>query len=163
MTCIHVLDNYFLEVNPVHLRRKQFFEARQKEGQSIIEFLDELLSLIDEAEGANIGVNDLVCMMLQIGVSDTALQRELGAIKNPTLPAYNMKIEGQRCLETLTTSNPTSLKTVAHLTIGERVKGTVASHCADVVFAVRRRITCYRSALIPATLSAIFGRSGLST
>ena len=94
MICIHVLDNYFLEVNPVHLRRKQFFDARQKEGQSIIEFRDELLSLIDEADGANIGVNDLVCMMLQIGASDTALQRELGAIKNPTLPAINMKIEG---------------------------------------------------------------------
>ena len=55
MTCIHVLDNYFLEVNPVHFRRKQFFDARQKEGQSIIEFRDKLLSLIDEADGANIG------------------------------------------------------------------------------------------------------------
>ena len=32
ITCIHVLDGYFLEVNPVHLRRKQFFDARQKEG-----------------------------------------------------------------------------------------------------------------------------------
>ena len=26
-TCIQVLDGYFLEVNPVHLRRKQFFDA----------------------------------------------------------------------------------------------------------------------------------------
>ena len=94
MTCVRVLENYFLEVNPIHLRRKRFFDERQKEGQSIIEFRDELLSLIDEANGANIGVNDLVCMMLQIGASDTALQRELGAIKNPTLPAFNMKIEG---------------------------------------------------------------------
>ena len=32
--------------------------------------------------------------MLQIGVSGTALQRELGAIKNPTLLAFNHKIEG---------------------------------------------------------------------
>ena len=53
MTCVRVLDNYFLEVNPIHLRRKQFFDARQKERQSIIEFRDELLSLIDEADGAN--------------------------------------------------------------------------------------------------------------
>ena len=93
-TCIHVLDGYFLEVNPVHLRRKQFFDARQKEGQSIIEFRDELLSLMDEADGATITINDLVCMMLQIGASDTALQRELGAIQNPTLPEFNRKIEG---------------------------------------------------------------------
>ena len=32
--------------------------------------------------------------MLRIGASDTALQSELGATKNPTLPAFNMKIEG---------------------------------------------------------------------
>ena len=38
MTCVTVLDNYFLEVNPIHLRRIPFFDARQKEGQSIIEF-----------------------------------------------------------------------------------------------------------------------------
>ena len=93
-TCVRVLINYFLEVNPIHLCRKQFFDASQKEGQSIIEFRDELLSLIDEADGANFRVNDLICMMFQIGASDPAFQRELGAIKNPTLPAFNMKIEG---------------------------------------------------------------------
>ena len=91
---MRVLDNYFLKVNPIHLRRKQFFDARQKEGQSIIEFRDELLSLINEADGANIGVNDPIYMMLQIGALDPDLQRKLGAIKNPTLPAFNMKIEG---------------------------------------------------------------------
>ena len=33
-------------------------------------------------------------MMLQIGASDTALQKKLGAIQNPTLPAFNRAIEG---------------------------------------------------------------------
>ena len=51
---------------------------------------------MDEADGANIGVNDLKCMMLQIGVSDIALQHELGSIKNPTLPSFNEKIEGYK-------------------------------------------------------------------
>ena len=92
MSCI--LDSVFLESNPIHLRRKQFFDARQKEGQTIIEFREELLSLIEEADGDNIGVNDLICMMLQIGVSDPALRRELGSIKNPTILAFNDKIEG---------------------------------------------------------------------
>ena len=45
-TCIKILDSAFLETYPLHVRRKQFFEARQKEGQ---EFREELLSLIDEA------------------------------------------------------------------------------------------------------------------
>ena len=94
MTCMTILDNYFLEVNPIHLRRKQFFGARQKEGKSIIEFHNELLSHMDEADGANIGVNDLISMMPQIGTSDSDLQRELGAIRNTTLKSINNKIEG---------------------------------------------------------------------
>ena len=53
-----------------------------------------MLSLLDEADGANITCNDLVCMMLQIGVSDSNLQRELGSIRNPTLDAFTEKIEG---------------------------------------------------------------------
>ena len=58
-TCIATLDNAFQESNPIHLRRKQVFDARQKEGQSVIEFREKLLSLIDEADGANIEVNEL--------------------------------------------------------------------------------------------------------
>ena len=94
MTCAGILDLVFLESNPIHLRRKQFFDARQKEGQTIIEFREELLFLIEEADGDNIGVNDLICMMLQIGASDPALRRELGLIKNPTVLVFNDKIEG---------------------------------------------------------------------
>ena len=78
LTCSRLLDIVFLETNPIHLRRKQFFDARQREGQTIIEFREELLSLIEEADGDNIGVNDLICMMLQIGASDPALRCELG-------------------------------------------------------------------------------------
>ena len=32
--------------------------------------------------------------MLQIGISDPGLQRELGSIREPTLQAFNEKIEG---------------------------------------------------------------------
>ena len=71
-----------------------FFDARQKEGQTATEFREELLSLLEEADGANITFNDLICMMLQLGLSDTNLQRELGSIRNPTLEAFKEKIEG---------------------------------------------------------------------
>ena len=33
-------------------------------------------------------------MMLQVGLSDSHLRRELGAIRNPTLPGFSEKIEG---------------------------------------------------------------------
>ena len=39
-------------------------------------------------------MNDLICMMLQIGASDPSLRRELGSIKYPTLINFNEKIEG---------------------------------------------------------------------
>ena len=93
-TCIKILDSAFLEVYPLHVRRKQFFEARQNEGQSPLEFREELLSLIDEADGTNITVNDLICMMLQIGLNDQGLQRELGSIREPILQSFTEKIEG---------------------------------------------------------------------
>ena len=60
-TCIAILDNVFLES---YLIRKLFFDARQKDGQSALEFREELLSLLEEADGANIGCDDLICMML---------------------------------------------------------------------------------------------------
>ena len=50
-----------------------------------MEFRKELLSLIDEADSMNITVNDLVFMILQIGISDPGLQRDLGSIREPTL------------------------------------------------------------------------------
>ena len=73
--CIAILDNTFLESFPIHVRRKQFFDARQKEEQTAMEFREELLSLLDEADGVNIGCDDLICMMLQIGLSNSSLQR----------------------------------------------------------------------------------------
>ena len=65
-TCIAILDNVFLESYPIHARRKQFFDARQKDGQSALEFREELLSLLEEADGANIGCDDLILSLIHI-------------------------------------------------------------------------------------------------
>ena len=92
-TCIVILDQVFLEAYPIHVRRKLFFDARQKEGQSALEFREELLSLLEEADGANIGCDDLICMMLQIGLSDSQLRRDLGGVRDPTLKSFSEKIE----------------------------------------------------------------------
>ena len=102
-TCISILDQVFLESYPIHVRRKMFFDARQKEGQSALEFREELLSLLEEADGANIRCDDLVCMMLQIGLSDSQLRRELGGVRDPTLKAFSDKIE---CFEQAKKTEP---------------------------------------------------------
>ena len=52
------------------------------------------MSLLEEADGANIGCDNLICMMLQIGLTDSHLRRELGAIRDPTLRGFSEKIEG---------------------------------------------------------------------
>ena len=57
----------------------------------MLKFGEELLSLIDKADGINIQVNDLICMMLQIGISDQGLLRELGSIREPAPQAFNEK------------------------------------------------------------------------
>ena len=44
-------------------------------------------------------------MMLQIGLSDSSLQRELGTVHNPTLALFSEKIEGfEQARRTLTSS-----------------------------------------------------------
>ena len=57
ITCMSILDQTFLEMFPIHTRRKHFFDARQKEGQSALEFREELLSLLEEADGASSSVS----------------------------------------------------------------------------------------------------------
>ena len=86
ITCMSILDQTFLESYPIHVLRKHFFDACQKEGQSVIEFREELLSLLGEADGVNITCNDLICMMLQIGLSDHNLPVSYTHLTLPTTP-----------------------------------------------------------------------------
>ena len=58
---------------------------------------------MEEADGANIGCDDLVCMMLQIGLSDNQLRRDLGGVREPTLKAFSEKIE---CFEQAKKTEP---------------------------------------------------------
>ena len=73
-------------------------------------------------------------MMLQIGASDLALQKELGAIQNPTLPAFNRAIEGYEQARKTTAPSAhgnvllarINRRTIVPLTPVEEVKRTVA-------------------------------------
>ena len=128
----------------------------------MIEFREERLSLIEEADGDNIGVNDLICMMLQIGSGIT--ERELGSIKNPTLIAFNDKIEGyEQARKTVSSSAFGSPLRVAQDAIKilqplrprnvrrnlvKMKRGADVSHCAESVLDVRMTTTCSHSARI---------------
>ena len=111
-------------------------------------------------------------MMLQIGISDPALQRELGAVRNPTLAAFNDKIEGyeQAHMSTTTTafgnamsrgsssrrpSNQGSRPAPCPNNPSVEVNGTGVSLCAANVFAALRAIILFLNALTRKELSAI--------
>ena len=100
--------------------------------------------------------------MLQIGVLDPALQRELGAIKNPTLPAFSDKLEGYtkpwltwhldfllRAILNVLSPLLQLLKQISVLTLPvKEVKGTDASLCEADVFVAHATIICFPSVRI---------------
>ena len=114
----------------------------------------------------------MICMMLQIRASDPALRRELGSIKNPTILAFNDKIEGfeqakKRSLPLHMAWLPRALLPDAIRTLLTRkicnvlvklvevVKEANAPHCAAGALDALEKITCSRSAPTRRLLNAI--------
>ena len=130
LTCSSILDSVFLESNPIHLRRKQLFDVRQKEGQTII----ELLSLIEEADGDNIGGNDLICMMLQNGASEQNHQPHL---------VWQLKVPRRNAIR----AHSLQEMRRSQLRIVGAMRGADDPHCQADASDARGRITCYPSVL----------------
>ena len=79
-------------------------------------------------------------MMLQKGLTDPSLQRELGAVrKNPTFAAFNEKIEG------FEQARRTTASSAFGIAVGER--GTGALLCAENVSDVQKAIISFPSVL----------------
>ena len=69
-----------------------------------------------------------------------------------------MGMQHQNLHPNVATLPPHSLRTIDLPTIGERENETITSHCADVVFAAQKKITCCLSVLIRSTSNATFAR-----
>ena len=79
------------------MRRQAFFSASQKEGQSVLDFRDQLRSLGNDLE--SMSVEGCYCLMYQLGVRDETLRRELGKIKTPTLAEFDTLLEAHALME----------------------------------------------------------------
>ena len=67
-SCFSILTEYFAQRNPIHVRRQAFFSASQKEGQSVLDFRDQLRSLGNEGDLEGMSVEGCFCLMYQLGV-----------------------------------------------------------------------------------------------
>ena len=79
------------------MRRQAFFSASQKEGQSVLDFRDQLRSLGNDLE--SMSVEGCYCLMYQLGVRDETLRRELGKIKTSTLAEFDTLLEAHALME----------------------------------------------------------------
>lgn len=84
-TCTSILNTYFEQRYPALVKRKLFFAARQKDGQTEEDYCEELRSLADEADIANMTLEDSLCLMYITGLRDVELVKRLGEIEDPTI------------------------------------------------------------------------------
>ena len=98
-SCFSILTKYFAQRNPIHVRRQAFFSASQKEGQTVLDFCDQLRSLGNEGDLESLSVEGCFCLMYQLGIQDETLRRELCKIKNPSLAEFDTLLEAHTLME----------------------------------------------------------------
>jgi hypothetical protein len=88
-----ILTDVFNKRYPIILKRRLFYEARQKDGEEERQFIEWLMSLAEEADIAGMTLNDAVCLMYTTGFSDPKLRQRLGEIDDPTLDRFNAVVD----------------------------------------------------------------------
>jgi hypothetical protein len=82
--CLEMLEDEFLDIHPVLVRRVDFLQERQKPGQSVAEFVAQLEALSGEADLAGITPDGLFIMRIIAGVLDDKLRTKYLREENPT-------------------------------------------------------------------------------
>jgi hypothetical protein len=79
-----MLEDEFLDIHPVLVRRVDFLQERQKPGQSVAEFVAQLEALSGEADLAGITPDGLFVMRIIAGILDDKLRTKYLREENPT-------------------------------------------------------------------------------
>jgi len=93
VTCMSLLGSYFQAKYPILLRRKQFFSYTQQAGQSERDYIEELHSRADEADLANMNMEDMLCLMYVSGLTDSRLRERMSEVEQPTLAVFNNLVD----------------------------------------------------------------------
>ena len=87
-SCVNTLQEIFRRRFPLILRRKNFLAQRQKPGQDARAFFSQLQASAIDANCAGMQLNDLICAMYLLGVTDSDLVRRLTEEPNPTIENF---------------------------------------------------------------------------
>ena len=85
-SCYDVIDSLFREKIPILLRRVQFMNHKQQEGQDGISWQEELRNLADDAAIKDMDTADLPCVIYVTGIRDNDLREKLLEVKKTPLP-----------------------------------------------------------------------------
>jgi hypothetical protein len=82
--CLEMLEDEYLDIHPVLVRRVEFLQERQKPKQSVAEFVALLEALGGEADLAGITPDGLFVMRIIAGILDDKLRTKFLRVDNPT-------------------------------------------------------------------------------
>lgn len=83
-SCESLLREEFQAAHPLFNRRLQFFQAVQPKGQSVTDWMAHLDQLGDQADLANVGVDELYVLVTLSGCTDHKIKEKLMEVRDPT-------------------------------------------------------------------------------
>ena len=92
-SCLSKLTEIFKKKYPLLLRRKNFFQMSQQQGQDERAFLEQIKSAAAEADIEGMNLEDALCLTLLSGLRDARLREKLSELEQPTLPAFGVLID----------------------------------------------------------------------
>ena len=83
----------FREKFPVLLRRVQFMNHKQEEGQDDISGQEELRNLADNAAIKEMNTSGLLCVIYVTGIRDNDLLKKVLEIPNPSITKFDIFVD----------------------------------------------------------------------
>ena len=85
LSCIKVLEDYFLLTYPLVARRFDFFSHKQAQGESFMDYAAKMCAKAEEVDITNLGKDDLIAYLLIAGTSNKKLKCKFLTLKEATL------------------------------------------------------------------------------
>jgi uncharacterized coiled-coil protein SlyX len=92
-SCLAILEEIFDRRYPLLLRRRQYFNMTQQQGQDERSFLESVQAAADVADIANMDFEAAICIVIMGGVKDTKLKERLSEVAQPTVAEFTRLID----------------------------------------------------------------------
>ena len=92
-SCMTILDGIFNRRYPLLLRRRQYFNMSQQQGQDERSFLENVLAMAEVADIVRMDYESAVCVVILGGARDSKLKEKLSEVENPTVREFTRIID----------------------------------------------------------------------